>query len=359
MKKTCTLMAGTFLILGIFLVPSADAQSRRQSTVTVPEDVLPEDYPTIGRMMDQAALNIGYRYNLNEEQLEKTREMIYEGVNSFIVEHQDEVWPMVKSMLAANLGSKPPESIEDLKRVGKVTLRVVEEAKKLIYEKNAEWRKLLSEDQKRMHDFDLQEMDKHFATLEENLKAWERGEKRAAPLFPAPQVYPDEPPRPVKPSQGIPEPKVELIALDFFETRLNEFIKEYDLDPSQLTSAQSIMKQYQQEARDYMRANKQKFVEVIGVQDEAKTLGDRKRKAEADAEHRRLLEPISELAGKMDSRLKALLTTAQIERHKQQAKGGKKKADAGKKADDTKKPASKAPSKESDKKSDAGKKKDR
>ena len=50
-------------------------------------------------LVSQAANNVSQRYNLNARQRERAQQMFQEGVNRFLVEHQDEIYPLMRDMV--------------------------------------------------------------------------------------------------------------------------------------------------------------------------------------------------------------------------------------------------------------------
>jgi len=126
------------------------------------------------------------------------------------------------------------------------------------------------------------------------------------------------PPRPPKPPKNhLPEPKIEDMfnAANIFETLVEEFIKEYELESGQITSARSILEEYKAKASDFRDSNKLDFAKVALRYSQAHEERNVAAIKEATADHKKLLEPVYKLCGAMEDRLKGLLTTAQIQRH--------------------------------------------
>lgn len=291
---------------------------------------MPPEYPTVERMMNIAVENIGKRYNLSEEQLEKTREIMYRDVTSFLQEHHNDIWPLIRQVLKYQWGTQAPDSTDEAKRFGKQALPIFQAAKEAIYRGNLEWREYLTEDQKRVHDYDLSEMQNTFGYMEEEFKSWEDGRPTGRGIFPpAPQMerLPDPGPAPAR----LPAPaQVQLFNLDSFETIVDAFIKEYNLSEAQRVSARSIMTEYQGQARAYKDRAKSEFERVSRAIEEAKKNRDNAARKAAEAEYRQLLQPIDKLLDEMKDRLRAILTTAQVRQHSADSKSpsSRGKADA-------------------------------
>jgi len=293
----------------------------------------PLEYLNVEQILDVVVGNIASRYNLNEAQTEYTDELMKREVQKFLRDHSDSVWPVIRELVTGQRVGQPPEDPEELSRLGKAARPLAELAEEVIFKANEEWRNILSDKQKRMHDFDLNEMRKQFDGIHENLESWESGQPLRRNIFPPPEKYKNEPPKPPRPAAGIPGAKPDLppdkhkgkvtLNADMFATYVEEFIKDYELDPGQVNSARSILKEFQGRAQSYLDANKESLERTDAQQEAAVKKRDHKAIAEADAAHRELLEPVNELFQKMDDRLQGLLTSAQKDRKVQQGKSPK------------------------------------
>ncbi|MGH8673180.1 MAG: hypothetical protein ACREVG_02605, partial [Burkholderiales bacterium] len=216
---------------------------------------LAPDAATIDKIMDQAVRNIGLRYNLNQAQVEKTQEIMKRDVNAFLKDHEAEVWPLIRDLLAAQLGAAPPNDPEELKRIGKAMKPLILSAKDAIVRGNEEWRMYLTPEQRKMHDFDVAEVEKGFDQIKDNFSRWEKGESTEAPLFPPASAA--GPPRPKKPTDGLPEAEVDVFEPKrLFDATVEEFIRKYELDQAQIDSARSILAEFNVKAEDFKKANK-------------------------------------------------------------------------------------------------------
>ena len=152
-------------VLLFSLASGAQAQEEEQPDI-LDRDVLdseadPGGFWNVSSILEMAVDNLGRRYNLNDTQKAYTNNMMQTRVTRFIRDHQDEVWPILRSLLLHQQQGTLPDQ-ETAKRMGPRVLKLMHEAKKEIYESNSEWREILTDDQKRMHDWDLKEMDKTF-----------------------------------------------------------------------------------------------------------------------------------------------------------------------------------------------------
>jgi len=270
---------------------------------------------TVEKLMEEAVKNISRRYNLNEAQAAETQKLMKREVNRFLKEHEAEVWPAIRDLLAAQLGGKPPDNREEVMRIGKTAKPLVALAKDAILKANEEWRINLTPEQKVTHDYDLGEMEKTFSQIDKNFGDWASGKPTDAGLFPAPPAVDRSPPRPKKPPAGIPEPEVETFRVTIFDTFVEEFIKDYQLDQGQIDSARSILKEFKVKANDFKAAKQEELAKIAVDQKAAMEARDRDKMAATEASRKKVLEPVYALFGEMEARLKALLTTAQVERH--------------------------------------------
>lgn len=278
---------------------------------------------TVDKIMAQAVRNIAARYNLNEAQTELTHRLMKREVYRFLKDHENEVWPVIRDLLATQIGANPPDDLQQMKRIGQSARPLLDYAKESIFKANEEWRLILTPEQIRTHDFDLAEMRTTFDKIDENFEQWEDGNPVAGGLFPEPQLKGD-PPRPRQPKDeggqvAVFDPKPIL------ETLVEEFIKEYKLDEGQITAAQSILEEFKSKADDLRSSKKVEFAMVAAQQRAALETRDLKALKLASTEHKKLLVPVYKLCDLMEERLKGLLTSAQIQQHAEKSARGKKR----------------------------------
>jgi hypothetical protein len=276
-------------------------------------------------IMTEAVKNIAKRYNLNEAQKQKTDEIMKRDVNKFLKDHEAQVWPIIRDLMSN--GFQPPSNPEDVKRIGNAAAPLLKEAQKAILDGNKEWRQYLTPDQQAMHDYDLGEMDKQFVEAEKSFKSWAEGKPTGSP-FPVPPPMERSPPTPKMPTAGLPkpppppEPQLEIFVREsLFDSYVEDFIKQYELDPAQIDAARSILAETKVKAGAFKESNRAELTKIALEHKAAMDAKDRDRIAKAEADRKKLLEPVYVLFGEMDERLKALLTSAQVERH-----GGKQNA---------------------------------
>jgi len=290
------------------------ASKKAKQKTSAPAVQLSAKSVTVDTILDQAVKNIAARYNLNEAQTAKTAEIMRREVNDFLRTHEEKVWPIIRDLLQAQLGNKPPNDKEMIKRIGKAAGSMMGSVEEAILRGNEEWRMYLDPEQKRMHDYDLAEMDRTFKQLEANFDAWAEGKPNPGPLFPAPPPPQLSPPRPRQPARGLPEPEIEIFRPTLFETFVEEFIKKYQLDKAQIETARSILVEFQGKANDFKNFKKDELKAIALEMRTAHEQADRAKLRDAEAKRKKLLVPVHELFAEMNGRLMSLLTTAQIQR---------------------------------------------
>lgn len=272
--------------------------------------------------MTQAVNNIARRYNLNDEQRAHTEKLMKERVTKFLKDNENEVWPIIRELLTSGL--QAPKDQQALKRIGTAAKPLLDKARDEIFNANTEWRGILTDDQKQVHDFDLLEMTEQFKYMENNFKSWADGSPTDPNLFPPVVTEGSGPKRPQRPNAGIP-PKSEssklppaekkTVDVGIFDTFVEEFIKDYELDQGQKDSARSILTEFKTKALAYKESKLEEFNKVADDLKTALEKVDREGISKANEAHRKLREPFYELLSQMEGRLKGLLTTAQMEKH--------------------------------------------
>ena len=297
--------------------PAKDVpQPKSQTSSTTAEKQMPTQ-ATVEMIMTEAVKNIAKRYNLNEAQKQKTDEIMKRDVNRFLKDHEAQVWPIIRDLMSN--GFQPPSNPEDVKRIGNAATPLLKEAQKAILDGNKEWREYLTPEQQAMHDYDLGEMEKQFVEAEKNFKSWADG-KPTGGLFPA-MTADNSPPTPPRPPGGLPkkmpapEPEVQVFRESLFDSYVEDFIKQYELDPAQIDAARSILAEFKQKAGSFRESNRAELKKIGDEYKAAMDSKDREKIAQAEADRKKLLGPVYALFGEMDERLKALLTSTQVQRH--------------------------------------------
>ncbi len=298
----------------------SSAQEKKQAVSKVVDTIKSGQTPaaaSVDRIMDHAVRNISRRYNLNKGQADFTRDLMRRKVYQFLEDHEGEVWPVIRDLLATQLGGEAPDSTEQMKRIGKAAGPLVSLAEEAIISANEEWGEILTAEQQKTHDFDMAKMREQFAGIGRNFKSWADGHHPENGIFPRKQKTVGGPQRPHRPEGGeLPPPSVGHIdPKSLFDTIVEQFIKDYELEVSQIASARSILDEFRDKADRFLKKNAVELAQSLAEQRDARRVADATRIRQGSAKHRKLLAPVYELLKEMEGRLQKLLTTAQVDRY--------------------------------------------
>lgn len=128
----------------------------------------------IDSMVDNYARLLSRKYTLTPEQEEFTKVYLHDTADRFLAQHKDEMFSIIDEMFAVRGGANiTPEEIVVW---GQRALPLYDEAKKLIIDGNSQWREILTDEQKKIHDADLELMNTNFVRMDEQLGRIARGE---------------------------------------------------------------------------------------------------------------------------------------------------------------------------------------
>ncbi len=319
---------------------SASAQSRAAN----PTD--PFQMWNVDQMIDRATGQVTKRYQLTDEQTAYTRELMSKRVNAFLDSHEQEIREIFAEAIKYQISGNPPPP----ERVQEWTRRIdpmFDEAKGLILDGNHDFREILSDEQKLVHDIDLQVMEENFRDAEGRLTRWREGDydpkvdfqpgvpappaqpqpqrpvqPRPRPTQPAPTVKPAPAPEaPAAPAAPAPAPTVRqpqivgptdsaMRSMDIWEMYVRRFISNYGLDKTQATQAWGILSDVRKRASEYITSRKDEYEKL---QTQLAAAGsDAKAAAAAREKIAELNKPVQEgLFGEMKQRLDQIPTDAQ------------------------------------------------
>lgn len=302
----------------------------------------------VDAMIDSYARILARKYNLTEEQDAFTLEYLRMKAHGFLDERQDKLFELVDRLIEVRSGEEIDQ--QELVAWGKRALPLYEEAKLLIVEGNNEWRGILTEEQRRIHDEDLKRMYEGFAQTEDQLHRIVRGQMTVEELrrgprarhaasnrpdpgadatprgddatsgvtgrrpdgtpvvreVPTPIAKPDtgrrtrpRQPVPISPKPGTPSKldrseilrrvaaaKGEAEFESKWEAYVREFIEKYKLDDGQAQRAKLILKDCQEQARQHMQRHKAEL-EQLDKKKKALTESKDKLKALTELSQRR------------------------------------------------------------------------
>lgn len=166
-----------------------------------PDDTRPRfsSLINIDSMVDNYARLLSRKYTLTPEQEEFTKAYLHDTADRFLAQHRDEMFAIIDEMFAVRGGANiTPEEIIVW---GQRAMPLYEEAKKLIIDGNGQWREILTDDQKKIHDADLELMNTNFVRMDEQLGRIARGEMTVDEFRRGPASF-DQPRRPFNRNSG-------------------------------------------------------------------------------------------------------------------------------------------------------------
>ncbi|MFH1419010.1 MAG: hypothetical protein ABII12_12090 [Planctomycetota bacterium] len=298
--------------------PPAQKQDNQPTAQTHPHN--PELW-NVDQMMEDAVLQIARRYNLNKAQENFTRLLLVGRVRAFLDEHEGEVRQLLTENieLRLNPAKATPEAYKDW---AIKALPVYEAAQEAIFAGNEEWREILDEDQKKLHDQDLAQMRTNFDQVERTLSQWQRGEGLAAPRRSLQTDGPDgQAGRLSDPQQG------GVVRSQFMEDNwlayVNLFIQAYKLDEKMANAARAkIHKEALAQAKAYREKHEREFEAIEQEMRHPSTDPEKPTKPRELVLRKAGLErPIRTMFVKMNERLQELPTSKQkndVDAQKQQ-----------------------------------------
>ncbi len=262
----------------------------------------------VEQMMEEAVLQISRRYNLNKAQENYTRMLLKERVRSFLDEYEDDVRQLLAESI--RLQTRPQDAtIQDYMDWAQRARPVYDAAQTAILNGNSEWREILDEQQKQIHDRDLDQMMRNFDQVSRVMEQWEEGRGVAVGNTNAPKgatgTVPEKRQPPVIERKN-PE--------DNWMMYVNKFIQVYQFDDKQANAARAkIHKEFHDKAVAYRDRKKKQFETINAELSDPKFDKDHKERPRKLLEKRRELEqPIHVLFLQMDKRLLMLADSKQL-----------------------------------------------
>ncbi|MFN0134868.1 MAG: hypothetical protein ACKVS9_01980 [Phycisphaerae bacterium] len=157
-------------------------------------------------LIDNYARFMSRKYSLTDDQDGFTRQLLRERANAFLDSHESDLRDLFEQLFQVRAGGDI--STDGIMGWAKRAGPLYEEAKKLIEQGNTDFREILNEDQKKIHDEDLKTMTESFSTTDQMLTRMSTGEmtveefrnprtgrrpKRTTAPPPPPQIVESEP----------------------------------------------------------------------------------------------------------------------------------------------------------------------
>ncbi|HVP10843.1 MAG TPA: hypothetical protein VMV94_06590 [Phycisphaerae bacterium] len=257
----------------------------------------------VDQMMEDAVLQISRRYNLNKAQENYTRLLLVGRVREFLDKYEKDVRELLKESIDLKL--HPDKGTpEAYKKWAERAEPIYEAAKKTILEGNTEWREILNEEQRKLHDSDLAQMRTNFDQISKVMTDWKN------------EKGPGIPPRGDQTVGSVSQqpPAIEhRLTEDNWMAYVMMFISAYQLDEKQANSAKvKIYTEFLGKAKAYRERKKEEFdkidAELKHMGPEGKTPAKPMELLQKKGE---LEQPIRTLFVEMNERLNELLRTDQ------------------------------------------------
>lgn len=149
------------------------------------------------------------KYNLSPEQDDFTRKVVFESAHRFLKTHEGELRGLIDRLFEVRTGGTMTP--EELVEWGRRAMPIYNDAKQIILQTNEQWREILTEEQRKIHDEDVKLMVESFETTENQIERIVTGqmtvEEFANPNFKRDRRRPATPPQ--APTQVAEEPPVE------------------------------------------------------------------------------------------------------------------------------------------------------
>jgi hypothetical protein len=238
-------------------------------------------------------------YNLTEKQTEYTQKFMTQRIKRFMDQYETDVRGMMHELAEYQLNRQLPPAEMAKEFAGRAT-PIVEAIREEIMDGTMTWRRILNEDQKKIHDRDLKILENEFKRYNTALDRWSRGEVTDTDL-------------PGFRGRGT-GPIIIQKPEDAWRSYVRAFKRNYYLDRSQQEVADSILRELIQEATKYREANKEAFAQLNAALDafsSAPRTSDKEERKQRQQEFRKLYQRKEALEQKisvdMFNRLKAQL----------------------------------------------------
>lgn len=285
----------------------------------------------IQQMIERATNEVTKRYNLTPEQTEFTRNLMVTRVNAFLDKHEQKIREIFGELMRMQMAGQDPPAAKVQEWTDAIT-PMFDEAKAQIVDGNKEFREILTDDQKKIHDIDLKVMEQNFADAQKRLDRWREGgfdpaKDMGRPAKPAPSGQAPAAagkPAPVSPGAAAsPAPVVQTPgstpratatssasttdegSMDAWEAYVRKFIENYKLDAGQSSQAMRILGESRNRAEEYRASRKNDYQKIQML------LASDPKSTEARTQMKELDKPIGVVFSEMKARLEQIPTDAQ------------------------------------------------
>ncbi len=250
-------MSKQLLTISLFLTLSLPGPSWAQDSKKDPNEIErtrglwdPE------RMMKQASEGIARHYRLNDEQKAFTSKLLAERVTKFLSKHNKKLWPLLMELTQQQMSGKEP-SKEAAKRIAEMGSPIFEDARAEIMRGQDEFRKILTDQQKKIHDRDLKGLNAQFKQIDRRFQNWKSGNVSGRHPFDGMAIGPGRGQQIVPgPSRRANTPEAK------WERYVRRFNADYRLDDTQQRSTGAVLQDLKDHAGQYRKTHYKELVEA-------------------------------------------------------------------------------------------------
>jgi hypothetical protein len=261
-------------------------------------------YWSVNTILDSYVQQMGRYYSLTPAQQEYTKDLLNQRVKRFLTDYEKDVrWLAEEMWDYYGKGEMPPAEIA--KEWGTRAKPLMSAIRHEIIDGNMKWREILTDEQRKQHDKDLDLMNKQFDEWEQKFDRWSKGDVQPSD-FPGMLSHQ---PRTVRKSE------------DAWEYYVRNFITIYNLDEGQKQTAYSVLRTLREEAGHYRDAHKEEYAKIDSGEAEASGAAKKsdpeeiKKSLEVNrkrmAERRELDKPIAGMFIRLKTQLNEIPTSEQ------------------------------------------------
>ena len=207
-------------------------------------------------MMKQASDGIAKHYRLSEEQKVFTSKLLADGVTKFLSKHNKKIWPLLMELTQQQMSGKEP-SKEAAKRIAEMGSPIFEDARAEIMRGQDEFRKILTDQQKKIHDRDLKGLNAQFKQIKRRFQNWKTG--NVSGRHPLANIALG----PGRGQQIVPNSvRRAKTPVTMWERYVRRFNTDYHLDDTQQRSTGAILQDLKDHAGQYRKTHFKELVEA-------------------------------------------------------------------------------------------------
>ncbi len=216
-------------------------------------------------MMKEACDGIAKHYKLDAKQSDFTCKLLTKRVTRFLEKHDKQLWPLLWELTEQQMAGKEPQK-DAAQRIASKGYPIFEDARAEIMSAQDEFRKILNEEQKKIHDRDLKGLRGQFRSIDRRLKNWREGKAGGRPPM---RIGLGPPGTKVRPLGGGRRPASRNTPESRWEKYVRAFVFNYRLHETQKVSAMAIFQDLKDQAGQYRKSHHKELVEAEALVREA------------------------------------------------------------------------------------------